>query len=397
MTGQSSAGSEAAFPYGRRGDPVPPLGALSAPIDRATSYAFADARAIAEFGTGARCGEFYPRLSHHNGRRVEAIVAGLERCDGAVAFASGMAAMSGAILALCKAGDRVLVADRIYGGTDAIARHDLPRLGLQIERFDPLAPQALGAALLRPARLVVAETPINPTLRLVDLRALADAVHAAGALLLVDGTFAPPPIQQAIELGADLVVHSATKFLGGHSDLLAGVVAGRDELLGPIAAFRKRTGATLAPDVAWLLERSLATLRLRVAAQQESAAAIAAALAAEPPAALRAVFHPTLRSHPDHELCRRQMHGGGALLALDVAGGLAGAMRCYDRLAVIARAASLGGVESVASLPPHTTHVGLDDAQREAAGIPAGLIRVSVGLEERSHLLADLRQALARA
>ncbi len=382
------------YPYGHRGARHAPIGPLARPVERATTHAFASADEIAAYGTGARSGDFYPRFSHANGRHAEQLIAELERSDGAVSFASGMAAMTAAILAHCGAGDRVAIATRIYGGTDAIAKGDLPRFGLRVDRFDPLDAASVRAMLARGPRVVVAETPINPTLRLVDLRDLAAHVHAARAWLIVDGTFAPPPVQQALELGADLVVHSATKFLGGHSDVLGGIVAGRHELLGPIATFRKRTGAVLGPDAAWLLGRSLATLELRMRAQQESAARLAHALADEPPRSLRRVWYPGLDSHPDHELCQRQMSGGGAMLALEVAGGLAHAVAVYDRLQRIARAASLGGVESVASLPPHTTHVGLSDAEREASGIPAGLIRCSIGLEGTTALLDDLRHAL---
>ena len=247
--------------YGTPRPHGPLLGPLSPPLLRSTTAGQPDAETLRALGAGERAGEFYQRLSHTNGRAFESLVAELEGADGAVAFASGMAAMSGALAAHLRAGDRVLLAEEIYGGTSGFALHDLVRFGVTVDRFSALQLDGLRAALARPAKLVVFESPINPTLRVVDVRAVVAMARAAGALTVFDGTFAPPPIQLALELGVDLVVHSATKFFGGHSDVLAGVVAGRHELLAPIEAWRRRTGAVLAPDPAWLLQRSWPTLR----------------------------------------------------------------------------------------------------------------------------------------
>jgi methionine-gamma-lyase len=372
-----------------------PLGPLSPPLHRTTTVGLPDAEAIRALGAGERSGEFYQRVGHPNGRMFESLVAELEGADGAVAFASGMAAMSGAILALVRAGDTVLVAEEIYGGTSAFANHDLGRFGVRVERFSALDLGSLRTALmLRPA-LVVLETPINPTLRVVDLQAVVELCRAAAARTILDGTFAPPPLQRALPLGLDLVVHSATKFFGGHSDVLAGVVAGRHELMVAIEAFRRRTGGTLAPDAAWLLCRSWPTLALRLAAQQTAAAAIATGLLREQAAGrLVAVAYPGLPDHPDRAIVARQMTGGGCMVSFEVPGGLAAARAVYDRFAVIARAASLGGVESLASLPAYTTHAALSPEQRARAGIPDGLIRIAVGLEGAAVILADIRRAL---
>ena len=384
--------------YGTPRPHGPLLGPLSPPLQRSTTAGQPDAETLRALGAGERAGEFYQRLSHTNGRAFESLVAELEGADGAVAFASGMAAMSGALAAHLRAGDRVLLAEEIYGGTSGFALHDLVRFGVTVDRFSALQLDGLRAALARPAKLVVFESPINPTLRVVDVQAVVAMARAAGALTVFDGTFAPPPIQLALELGVDLVVHSATKFFGGHSDVLAGVVAGRHELLAPIEAWRRRTGAVLAPDPAWLLQRSWPTLRLRVEAQQAAALAIAEGLRADVAAGrLRAVSHPWLPDHPDRALARAQMHGGGCVVALELNGGLAGARAVFDRLHRIARAPSLGGIESLATLPAFTTHAALSPAQRAAAGIPDGLLRVAVGLEGADVLLADLRQALAAA
>lgn len=381
--------------YGTKRPQHAPLGPLVAPLQRSTAFAQRDADAVRALGAAERADDFYQRLGHGNGRQFESLVATLEDADGAVAFASGMAAMTGAILAQVRSGDRVLVSREIYGGTEAFATHDLPRFGVQVDRFSALDLDDLGRALERPARLVVLESPINPTLRIVDLRAVASLCREAGAVTILDGTFAPPPIQRALALGIDLVVHSATKFFGGHSDVLAGVVAGPHALLQSIEAFRRRSGAVLAPDPAWLLCRSFATLGLRLESQQRSALELAMALREDVARGkLASVSYPGLPEHRDHGLVQRQMQGGGTMLALEVRGGLAGARAAFDRLQLVARAPSLGGVESLASLPAYTTHAALSPEQRRAAGIPDGLLRISVGIEGTAAILHDLRQAL---
>ncbi|MCA8966817.1 MAG: aminotransferase class V-fold PLP-dependent enzyme, partial [Planctomycetes bacterium] len=277
-----------------------PLGPLSPPLVRASTAGQVDSEALRAFGSGERVGDFYQRLSHPNALGFESLVATLEGADGAVSFASGMAAVSAALAAHLRAGDRVLLAEEIYGGTSAFVLGDLVRFGVQVERFSSLRPDGLRAALQRPAQIVMFESPINPTLRVADVPRLCELAHAAGALVVFDGTFAPPSIQRALDLGCDLVVHSATKFFGGHSDVLAGVVAGRHELLGPIEGWRRRTGAVLAPDPAWLLQRSWPTLPLRLAAQQATALQVAEGLVAmQREGLVAAVSYPGLPDHLD--------------------------------------------------------------------------------------------------
>ena len=268
------------YPYGTP-DPHDraPDGPLSSPLFRATTSASPDAETVRALGVRERHDEFYSRYGHPNARAFESSIAALEGAEGAVSFASGMAAMHAVLCGLVSQGERVLIAEQVYGGTVGLATADLPRFGIEVEWFDAFDPRALHAALSRPARLCVVETPVNPTLRVVDLQAVAAACREAGTTTLVDATFAPPPVQRSLDHGVDLVLHSATKFLGGHSDVLAGVVAGPHRLLRPIEAFRARSGGILAPDSAWLLCRSAATLALRLAAQQESAAAVAGGLA----------------------------------------------------------------------------------------------------------------------
>ncbi len=374
------------------------LGPLSPPLIRSTTAGQPDAETLRAMGAGERPGEFYQRLGHTNGRAWESLVAGWEGADGAVAFSSGMAAISAALAAHLRTGDRVLLAEEIYGGTSGFALTDLVRFGVTVDRFSALDVEGLVRALARPAKFVVFESPINPTLRLADIGAIARIARAAGAITLFDGTFAPPPVQRALALGVDLVAHSATKFFGGHSDVLAGVIAGSHALLGPIEGWRRRTGAILAPDPAWLLLRSWPTLPLRLAAQQAAAHALAMGLLEDVGAGrLVAVSYPTLPNHPDLALAKVQMHGGGCVVAVELPGGLPGAKRVFDRLQRIARAPSLGGVESLATLPAYTTHAALTTEQRRRAGIPDGLLRIAVGLEGADVLLADVRQALAGA
>lgn len=372
-----------------------PIGPLVPPLVRATTSGQPDTEALRACGAGERSGDFYQRVGHANGRLFESLVAELEGADGAVSFASGMAAMSAAILAFVGAGDRVLVAEEIYGGTSGLANVDLPRFGIQVERFSTLDLVTLDRALQRPAKFVVFETPINPTLRVIDLRAVTDRCRRAGVKTILDGTFAPPPIQRALEHGVDLIVHSATKFFGGHSDVLAGVVAGPHALLAPLDGFRRRTGGILAPDPAWLLCRSWPTLPLRLQAQQAAALALAQRLCERVGSGqIVGVSYPGLPDHPDRPIVERQMRGGGCVVSFEVAGGLERARAVLDGFHVIARAASLGGVESLATLPAFTTHAALDAAARRRAGIPDGLIRIAVGLEGADVLFDDIAQAL---
>ena len=381
--------------YGTRRATETPHGPLSMPLDRSSTVAQSTAEDVRALGSAERGEPFYQRMGHPNGRAFESLVAMREGADGAVSFASGMAAITASILAYVRHGDRVLIAEEIYGGTAAFAAHDLPRFGVEVQRFSALDPDELAGALAQPARLVVFESPINPTLRVVDLQRVTGLCRAAGAWSILDGTFAPPPIQRALDHGVDLVVHSATKFLGGHSDVLAGVVAGRHELLEPLEAFRRRSGGLLAPDPAWLLCRSYATLDLRLQEQQRAAAEVAHGLVERlGQGRLRSVSYPGLPDHPDRALIDRQMGGPGCLVSFEVEGGIDGARAVFDRLQLIARAPSLGSVESLASLPSFTTHAALSAEERQRAGIAEGLVRIAVGLEGAEELLADLRRAI---
>jgi cystathionine beta-lyase/cystathionine gamma-synthase len=372
-------------PYGCRGEPAPPLGPLAPTLSRATTFAHESAEALRAVGAGEREGEFYPRYGHPAARAFESAVAEAEGTDGAVSFASGMAALHALFCAPLGEGV-IAVARDVYGGTSALLGKDLPRFGIRVVRFDPFG----DAEIEGPVRLVHVETPTNPLCRVVDVERIARVAHAKGALLTVDATFAPPPLQKVAALGADLVMHSATKYLGGHSDAIGGVLGGRHEQLAAIEGFRRRTGGILAPDTAWLLARSMKTLPLRARAQAETAGLLARFLVGK----VARVHYPGLESHRDFAVAKRQMESPGAMLAFEVEGGLAQAARVYDRFRVIGRAVSLGGVETIASLPVHTSHAMVPPSDRARMGVGDGLIRLSVGLEPYEALAGDLERAI---
>jgi len=384
-------------PYGCPAETGAPRGPLAPDLTRSTTFAYATAEELRAVGEGEAPGEFYPRYGHPNARQFESRIAALEGADGAVSFASGMAAISAIFCALLGKGDVLAVSQYVYGGVEAVVAEDLPRFGIEVRRFDPFEPGSLERALAGGARHVHVETPTNPLCRVVDLERVIAAAHAAGARVSVDATFLPPPFQRPLAHGVDLVVHSATKILGGHSDAHAGVVSGRHALLERLEAFRRRTGAMLAPDTAWLLTRSLATLELRTRAAAENAGRLARFLdgVRARGGAVAQVHYPGLARHPDHEIAARTLGSFGYMLAFEVRGGLDAAVAVYERLRVIARAVSLGGAESLASLPLHTSHAMVPPEERARRGIADGLVRLSGGIEPYEALEADLAQALA--
>jgi cystathionine beta-lyase/cystathionine gamma-synthase len=391
--------SNAIRAYGCRADHGPRSGPMSPPLVRATAFAYPDADTLRAVGAGELAGEFYPRYGHQAGRAFESRIATLEQADGAVSFASGMAAAHAMFFGLLRSGDVLAVSRQVYGGVEAIVAEDLPRFGVEVRRFDAFNADAIASLpSLRP-RLVHVETPTNPLARVVDLDRIIAAAHQCGALVSVDATFLPPPFQRPLARGADLVMHSATKMLGGHSDVMAGVVSGRHELLERLERFRRRAGGVLPPDSAWLLLRSLSTLELRCHAAADNAMRLAQMLEAERArgGAVARVHYPGLPSHPDHAVALGAMSNFGYMLAFEVSGGLPAAIRVYDHLRVIARAVSLGGTETLASIPVHTSHEMMSPAERAAAGIEDGLIRLSVGIEPYDTLAGDLRSALAAA
>ena len=322
---------------------------------------------------------------------VEDKMACLHAGEAALVFGSGMAAMSASLLSMLNPGEHVVVIGVLYGGTQELLDVRLAALGIptmrlttgDVGRIRDMAPAA--------TRVVLVESPSNPLLELTDLQQTAEAAHGLGAQLVVDNTFASPVNQRPLLHGADLVVESATKFLGGHSDLTGGVVVGAAEPLDRVAGWRTSLGQVMAPDIAHRLSRSLRTLPVRVARQNDTAATVAAWLAARPD--VRRVHHPSLATGPDREIRDRQMDGPGGMLSFEVEGGEA-ASRLLERLRLIMVAPSLGGVETLATRPSTTSHRDLTTAERRRLGIADGLVRLSIGLEDADDLIADLDAAL---
>lgn len=316
----------------------------------------------------------------------------LEGAAAATSFASGMAAISNTLFTLLTPGDRVVSVKDTYGGTNKLFLEFLPRMRIDVTLCDTTDDVAIEAAIAQGCQVVYLETPTNPTLKVVDLARLSAVAHRVGAVVVADNTFATPLNQRPLELGADLALHSATKFLGGHGDALGGVVCGDAALVARIYHYREITGAALDPHAAYLLLRGIKTLGLRIARQNASALQIAQALETHP--AVAQVFYPGLTSHPQHKIARRQMRGFGGVLSFTLHGGFDAVRELLPRLRYAHRAANLGAVETVVGPPATTSHVESAPEERAAMGIPEGLVRYSVGIEEPDDLLADLTAAL---
>lgn len=372
-----------------------PYGAINPPVVRSSTFSYPNAaegarRFQVAGGAAGEPGLFYSRMDNPTVAALEAHLAKLEGGEACVATASGMGAIFAALMGHLKPGSRVVADPCVYGCTHTLL-DKLAKWGVQVTRCDTSDPAALKAAIGKKVDVVFIETPMNPTLRLVDLKQAAKITHAAGGLLMVDNTFCTPVAQKPLALGADLVVHSLTKGINGHSDLLAGAVIGSAKLVRAAWDWRKDAGAVLDADTAWHVLRGAQTLEVRVARANTNAFAVAQALAAEG----ITVSHPLLPSHPDHALAQTQMPEGCCVLTLDLESESA-AHRFLDRLNLVARAVSLGGYESLASHPWSTTHSALPEPARRAAGITPGLIRLSCGIEPLDALMADILGALQR-
>jgi cystathionine gamma-synthase len=370
-------------------------GATQVPITYSAAYGYPDVDSWLEVALGRRPGHIYSRNTNPTVAAFEEKIRLLEEAEAATSFATGMAAISNTLFTLLSPGDRIVSAKDTYGGTNKIFTEFLPRFQIQVELCDTTDHAQIEAAIAAGCRVVYLESPTNPTLKVMDIARLAAAGHAAGAVVVADNTFATPINQNPLALGADLVIHSATKFLGGHADALGGAVCGQRELVERIYHYREITGATLDPMAAYLLIRGMKTLALRVRQQNTSALAIARWLQAQPGVA--AVYYPGLETHTHHDVARRQMRGYGGVLSFMLQGGFEAVKRVLARLRLARRAANLGAVETIAGPPATTSHVECTPAEREAMGIPEGLIRYSVGIEETEDLIADLEQALAAA
>ena len=363
------------------------------PIFHGVTFSYEDLDEWRAVGAGERPGHIYSRNTNPTVSVFEEKIRELEGGQAAASFATGMAAVSNTLFALLGPGSRVVSVRDTYGGTNRLFNDFLPGWGVEVELCDTGDHEALEAAIRRGCDLLYLETPTNPTLKVLDVRRLSDAARAVGATVVVDNTFATPINQRPLELGAHLVLHSATKFLGGHSDAMGGAVVGDAERVRTIFGFREINGASLDPHSASLLSRGIRTLELRVARQNENALQVARFLADHE--AVEEVFYPGLPDHPLHDVARSQMAGFGGVLAFALRGGFDAVRSLLDRLQLAHRAASLGSVATLVGPPATTSHVELTPAQRAAAGIPEALVRYSVGIENGDDLVADLRQALA--
>jgi len=368
----------------------------SVPIYQTVTFSAADADELDDVTLGRVPGYGYSRIANPTVTALADAIAELEGAEAGYAAASGMAAIHLAFLSLVRAGDRIVCTRAVYGSTRSLLRGTFGKLGVETAFVDPTDLAAVEAALAAaPARVLYLETISNPTIVVADLAALAELGHRHGATVVVDNTFASPYVCRPLELGVDLVVESATKYLAGHSDVLAGVVAGSHVAIDAVRAAQVDTGPTLAPFSAFLVLRGIPTLALRMERHAATAAALAAWLEAEP--GVVRVHYPMLPSHPAHELARRRFSVGGGMLALELEGGSAAGRAFIDTVAIPERTASLGSIHTIVVQPSSTTHRQLTEAERREAGIAPGLLRVSVGLEDLPDLRADFARGLAAA
>ncbi len=367
--------------------------ALVPPIIANSAFAYDNVEMWRAVALNQAPGDIYSRNSNPTTALLEEKVAALEGAEAATSFTTGMAAISTTLFALLRPGQRAVTVRDAYGATYLHFTQILPRFDVDCHVCETEDHDEIEAAITRGCDLLYLESPTNPTLKVLDLARLAAAARRVGAITIVDNTFATPFNQNPIALGADLVIHSATKFLCGHGDVLGGVVCGSRDLVETVYRHRELTGPSLQAHEAYLLLRSLKTLGLRVQRHNENALTLARYLEQHPK--VEGVYYPGLESHPGHEIAKRQMHGFGGVLSFEIKGGFESVMCFLPRLRYAYMAANLGQVETIVGPPATTSHVELTDKERAEAGIPEGLIRYSVGIEDVEDLLADLEQALA--
>jgi cystathionine gamma-synthase len=369
-------------------------GATQIPVVRSVAFGYSDLDDWLKVGKGEQTGHIYSRNTNPTVAAFEEKLRLLEGAEAAVGFASGMAAISNTLFTLLSPGDRIVSIKDSYGGTNKIFTEFLPRFNIEVVLCETDDADAVETAIRAGCRLLYLESPTNPTIKIVDIGRLGATAKASGALVVVDNTFATPINQNPIELGADLVVHSATKYLGGHADALGGIVCGERALIERIYHFREINGAAMDPAAAYLLLRGMKTLHLRIRRQNRNAMRIAAHLDGHP--AIRSVYYPGLQTHPGHHIAAKQMKGFGGMLAFEVVGGYDSVKMVLPALAYAHRAANLGAVETIVGPPATTSHVECSAAERAAMGIPESLVRYSTGIEDAEDLIADLDRALSK-
>lgn len=377
----------------RAGQHRTPEGEHSEALFLSSSYVFRSAADAAARFAGEQLGNVYSRYTNPTVRTFEERIAAMEGAEQAVGTASGMAAILAMVMSLCSAGDHVLVSRSVFGSTISLFDKYFKRFGITVD-YPPLADLDAWAAACKPnTKLFIVESPSNPLAELVDIAALAEVAHAHGALLAVDNCFCTPVLQKPLALGADIVIHSATKYIDGQGRCLGGVVAGSAKLMQEVVGFLRTAGPTLSPFNAWLFIKGLETLRVRMQAHCASAQAIAEWLEQQPQ--VERVYYAGLPSHPQHELAKRQQRGFGAVVSFEVKGGKANAWKVIDATRMISITTNLGDTKTTIAHPASTSHGRLSAEARAAAGISDSLIRVAVGLEDVDDIRNDLARGLA--
>lgn len=369
-------------------------GAVTTPIVNAVTYAYHDLDEWQAVAAGKQEGYIYSRNTNPTVAALEEKIRVLEGAEAATSFATGMAAISNSLFTFLTSGKRVVSLKDTYGGTSKIFLDFLPNYGAHVQLCDTTDHEAIEAEVAKGCDVLYLETPTNPTLKIVDIKRLSSAAKKVGAITIVDNTFATPINQNPLQLGADLVVHSATKFLCGHSDAMGGLVAGKAELVKKIFNFREINGASLQADPAYMIARGMKTLELRIERQNASALQIAKYLKSHPK--IKDVFYPGLESHIGHSIARSQMRGFGGMMSFSLDGGWEHVKKFLPELKLVHLGASLGSVSTLAGPPRTTSHVELTEEQRRQLGIPESLVRYSVGIENVEDLLQDLESALRK-
>ncbi|MCP4573009.1 MAG: aminotransferase class I/II-fold pyridoxal phosphate-dependent enzyme [bacterium] len=372
-----------------------PIRAVSTPIFQSSTFAFENVAHGAAVFRGEDPSYVYTRLGNPTQTALETELAYLERGEAALALSSGMAAATTAVLTCCRHGEHIVSGDTLYGGTHQLFTQTLPRMGIEVTEVPADDPQNFANAITDKTRLIYLESPANPTLVLTDIGAVAEIAHAKGIPVLVDNTFCTPYLQNPLELGADIVLHSATKYIGGHGDTVAGILVGKqDWIMTARMEILRDVGGCISPFNAWLLLRGLKTLPVRMDRHMESALEVAQFLSYHPK--VSEVIYPGLKTHPQHDLAARQQRGFGGMISFMVEGGRAAGEIVMDNVKLCTLAVSLGDVDTLIEHPASMTHSTYGEDELRTVGIDPAMVRLSVGLENVKDIIADLRQALAK-
>ena len=390
MSSKKSTGMQTKAVYAAKD--VNRTAAISPPIYQTTTFSAESAEAFAEIAVASKPSEFYTRYGNPNHEMVEVTLAQLEGGESALVTGSGMGAIFAVMLGSLRQGDHLVAQRNHYAGATTLFKDYLPRWGIEATFVDQTDPAAFAAAIRPETRMIYVESPVNPLMQITDLRAIVDLARSHNLTTVCDNTFATPINQRPLELGIDAVIHSATKYIGGHHDATAGALIGSREMVERVWRFSLVAGATLSPFDSWLLLRGLRTLGLRVERHNRNGLALATFLESHKKVAR--VFYPGLPSHPQHELARSQMDGFTGMLSVELLGGYAAADRLISSLRLATRAASLGGFETLVVHPASMWSLQLARETRESTGINDGLVRISVGIEDEADLIADFEQAL---